>query len=295
MCGAAFSLVCEHAAIPTDGLILYYPFPGDTLDSTLSQNNGHSFGATLAPDRFGNANSAYYFSGQGAYIEADAPLPDSESVTVSLWFELESWAQVNNWLTPQVVFFEGDDNPGHDLALLLGGGLVFVAKSDDGIVYKNWLPEVGKWTHVACVADAAAQTMTIWVNGKKAAEGSFIGGANVGWHAPFNLGRRPGGFNDWHVNATIDEVRVYNRALTDIEVGQLCSAESGTAQRLKVSIETVRVSMGLEPGKRYILQSSPDLESWPDFGVAFLATAAQQDVSVTVDERKKFWRVMTAP
>jgi hypothetical protein len=34
---------------------------------------------------------------------------------------------------------------------------------------------------------------------------------------------------------------------------------------------------------------------WTDFGAAFMATAAQQDVSVTVDEQKKFWRVMSAP
>src|SRR5205085_7382643 len=146
-----------------------------------------------------------------------------------------------------------------------------------------------------CVADAASQKMAIWINGKKVMEDFFGGQANYGFHGPFNLGRRPGGFNDWHLAGTMDEVRVYDRALSDVEIGQLYSAESGTAKSLKVSIETVRVTMGLEPGKKYILQSSADLVSWIDYGPVFTATAAQQDVSVQVDEQKKFWRVVSAP
>jgi hypothetical protein len=291
----AVSACLSRADAPISGLILYYPFPGDAFDSTASANNGEVFGATLAADRFGRANSAYYFSGQGDYIESDIPLPDSDSVTVSAWFELESWTQVNNWEAPQVLFFEGDDNSGHDLALLIGGGLVFVVKSNDGIVYKNWLPEVGKWTHVVCVADAGAKKMAIWVNGRKAVEGAFQGGADIGWHSRFNLGRRPGAFNDWHINGTIDEARVYDRALSDLEIAQLYSAESGTAHSLKISVETVRLTMGLESGKKYILQSSPDLLNWTDFGASFTATAAEQDVSVQVDEANKFWRVVAAP
>jgi hypothetical protein len=88
---------------------------------------------------------------------------------------------------------------------------------------------------------------------------------------------------------------VYNRALSDLEIAQLHSAESGTARNLKISIETVRLEMGLEPGRKYLLQSSPDLQTWTDFEAAFTATAAKQDMSVPVDEEKKFWRVNAAP
>src|SRR5687767_10135162 len=88
-----FATVSPFAAAPTDGLILYYPFSGHAGDGTANGNNASVHGATLAPDRFGNADSAYHFNGLGAYIESDFPLPDSESITVSAWFELDTWVQ----------------------------------------------------------------------------------------------------------------------------------------------------------------------------------------------------------
>jgi hypothetical protein len=289
-----FSLWPGRAAIPSDGLVLYYPFPGDSFDRSPSANDGRVVGATLTKDRFGNDRSAYRLSGLGNYIEAAGPLPEMESCTVSLWLSLESWFAVQNWAGPQAVFFEGDDNGGRDLALILSGGLHFIVKSDERLTYANWLPEVGAWTHVVCVADADSG-LAMWVNGNKVAVGPFAGGANRGFHAPFNLRRRPGGFNDWHLAGSIDQVRVYDRALSDLEIGQIYWTESGAARSVKISIETVRLSMAVEPGKKYILQSSGDLVTWTDFGVAFTAATAQQDATVQVDDQKTFWRVVVAP
>jgi hypothetical protein len=94
---------------------------------------------------------------------------------------------------------------------------------------------------------------------------------------------------------SIDQVRVYDRALSDLEISQIYWTESGAARSVKISIETVRLSMTVEPGKKYILQSSADLVSWTDFGLAFTAATAQHDATVQVDDHKKFWRVVVAP
>lgn len=294
---AAF-ICCAHIAkgsAPVDGLVLNYKFSGNSLDSGPLQNHGQAVGATLTADRFGQPDSAYQFNGTGAYVEGLAALPETASVTVSLWLRLDSWVQLQNWGAPQVIFFEGDDGPGHDFACYILGGFHFITKGGSQLDYNNWLPNVGTWIHLVCMDDALSGKMAIWVDGKKVSEGPSLGAANIGYHAPFNLGRRPGGYNDWFVAAAIDEVRIYDRALSDVEIGLLHSAEAGTARNLRISIETLRLTMGLEPGKRYILQSSPDLEAWTDFGNAFVATASTQIVSVNVFDAARFWRVLERP
>ncbi|MDB6037260.1 MAG: Concanavalin A-like lectin/glucanase superfamily [Verrucomicrobiales bacterium] len=137
--------------------------------------------------------------------------------------------------------------------------------------------------------------MAIWVNGKKVKEGPFTQGANVGFHAPFNLGRRPGVFNDWFIAGGIDEVRVYNRALDPAEITTVYALEAGKNQAVEIAVETVRLTMHLIPGNSYILQSSSDLLRWVDFGVAFVPDVAAHEVSVTVGENAKFWRVVESP
>ena len=47
----------------TDDLVLYLPFTGNYADSSGSGYTVTNTGATLARDRFGNENSAYYFNG----------------------------------------------------------------------------------------------------------------------------------------------------------------------------------------------------------------------------------------
>jgi hypothetical protein len=55
-------------AFLTTGLVAYYPFNGNANDETGNGNGGTPIGATLATDRFGNANRAYSFDGN-SYIQ----------------------------------------------------------------------------------------------------------------------------------------------------------------------------------------------------------------------------------
>src|ERR1035438_4602332 len=70
----------------TNGLVAYYPFNGNANDESGYRNNLVVNGATLANDRFGNANCAYYFDGQTAFLiglVTNIPLsnsPDRKSV-----------------------------------------------------------------------------------------------------------------------------------------------------------------------------------------------------------------------
>lgn len=52
----------------SQGLAAYYPFTGSANDASGNGNHAIFNNATLAPDRFGNINSAYYFNGNGSYM-----------------------------------------------------------------------------------------------------------------------------------------------------------------------------------------------------------------------------------
>ncbi|MEI6823215.1 MAG: FISUMP domain-containing protein [Bacteroidota bacterium] len=68
------------------GLVAYYPFNGNANDASGNGNNGTVYGATLTADRFGNANSAYSFNGNGNYIEIpNSNSLNSNSFTINIW------------------------------------------------------------------------------------------------------------------------------------------------------------------------------------------------------------------
>lgn len=71
------------------GLLAWYPFTGNALDSSGNGNNLALMGNTaLTTDRFGVANSAYRLDGNDdALVTAAAYYNSSLDHTISLWFK----------------------------------------------------------------------------------------------------------------------------------------------------------------------------------------------------------------
>ena len=74
------------------GLVAYFPFTGNAIDESGNGNNGTVFNAILANDRFGKSNSAYQFNGTTSFIDVTDNFFDNgwENSTVSLWFNSET-------------------------------------------------------------------------------------------------------------------------------------------------------------------------------------------------------------
>ncbi len=75
--------------IPTDCLVAYFKFSGNTADSSGHLNHGTNVNAALTNDRFGTTNSAYSFDGKDDYIYVDSikGLPAGKVPrTVGVWF-----------------------------------------------------------------------------------------------------------------------------------------------------------------------------------------------------------------
>jgi len=75
--------------VPANGLVGWWPFNGNANDESGNNNNGTVNGATLTADRFGNAGKAYEFNGSSYIIStqvSNIPLGNSPR-TFSFWMK----------------------------------------------------------------------------------------------------------------------------------------------------------------------------------------------------------------
>ena len=154
----------------------------------------------------------------------------------------------------------------------------------------------GTWHHVAVARQGTA--MRLFIDGVLSASGSAAANANVANGNPFKLGRSlndpccPGDFTG---AVSFDELRIYNRALTDSEIASLGGAVkfqllvesdgtgsfTGTCDVGGVSktVSVVVTSDGLDTGTATILAGVAD-----DFVALFSGTVQRSDVvTITVD------------
>ncbi|MFT3914337.1 MAG: Ig-like domain-containing protein [Anaeromyxobacteraceae bacterium] len=109
--------------------------------------------------------------------------------------------------------------------------------------HANFTRALDTWYHVAGVYDAAARTLHVYVNGVLAdgplrgvAVPSSIGATSVN----VNIGRRAAGF---YLRGTIDDVRIYGRALTQAEIqADLASPVSAGGTSGDVTPPTVAIT-----------------------------------------------------
>jgi hypothetical protein len=86
--------------------------------------------------------------------------------------------------------------------------------------YSSTILEVGTWYHVAGVYDAAARTLSIYVNGALD-NGALVGTVPAAqYNAPYgvNIAQRTGFPGTFNFLGVIDEVHVFDRALTGPEI-----------------------------------------------------------------------------
>jgi hypothetical protein len=86
--------------VPTNGLVAWYPFNGNANDESGNGHDGIVHGATLATDRCGNPNSAYYFNGISSWITSKDTFFNNgwPAFTVQCWFNSQTYinTQGNN-------------------------------------------------------------------------------------------------------------------------------------------------------------------------------------------------------
>ena len=219
---------------PVNGLMAYYPLNGNANDVSGNGNNGVLSGTAPAADRHGTPNSALHFNG----INDKISIPSSPSLhpvsqlTIAFWIRVDSMQ--NNYLS--VLTKSGPVNPltnrEYRVDLKQGGPAYYyfqVHSAGDGqqqhTVFSNSLTG-HQWMFFTAVIDRQNHVMKTYVNGVMNIQQNdsystfnvneyplMIGMESETWpdHSPF-LG-------------TLDEIRLYNRALTVGEIEALYQME----------------------------------------------------------------------
>lgn len=229
-----FGASLSQAQIVTDGLVAFYPFNGDTKDYSGNGNDGTNKGATIAADRFGNAQGAYYFDGAGAFVEVPANSanePDS-FVSISIWVKAEDFTTRQTPLCKRLfhnanpynsyVLTSTDIGPSQQWAFGVSSG---TPGSGLGPIAPGAMTTT--WTHIAGTYDGA--NVKIYVNGTLAATQAKTG--LLGYtDSTLRIGLGIPGSSLQYFKGWIDDVRIYGRALTPAEVSLLYSNTTDLVQ-----------------------------------------------------------------
>jgi len=204
----------------SSGLIAYYPFNGNANDESGNGHNGTLYGSTLTADRMGNPNSAFYFNGTASDYIYVGPLSISLPVTVTLWFNSttrnEQWNTLFGWNNPNLPGFNGIDIQANgDGKIRARIGSYF---SED-MISTSIVDGDGKW-HSVIINRNLNNEKKLYIDGileLSATDTDSIGG-------PTNIMYIGRSFAEGWSNrflGIIDDVRVYNRVLSEAEIQEV--------------------------------------------------------------------------
>ena len=214
--------------VPQNGLVGWWPFNGNANDESGNGNNGTVNGATLTMDRFGNANKAYSFDGVNDFISMNnAPLTNFP-------FTLSGWIKCNvlandpmislgeYGTTNQKLYFTPSYNG-------TGKPSIGTAGANE-ITSKDAVATIGNWHHVVVVVNSYNTNSVLFYFDGKLLSGNTTKGTNIPFplnNTGFTIGKHSitSGIN--FANASIDDIAIWNRALTEQEIkniynGNIC-------------------------------------------------------------------------
>jgi uncharacterized protein (TIGR02145 family) len=253
--------------VPTDGLVAYYPFNGNANDESGNGYHGAVNGATLTADRSGNIESAYYFD-QSSWIEtSDTFSISAQNVSVCAWFYCNN--DISS-MTAQIISVNTSPSE-HSLQLEI---------SANNALYFNALPygetitpsntfEYDSWNFVTGTFDGT--TETIYLNGQKIIEKNRTGDFSI-VNQKINFGRQTFATTDyWY--GKIDDVSIWNRALSEQEIQNLYTSSSGDILlNGTVSAENNQIKNVADPTdaqdavtKEYLLEKIANLQDQIDY------------------------------
>lgn len=190
-----------------NGLVGWWPFCGNANDESGNGNNGTVNGATLTADRFGNNNNAYSFDGVDDFIETqNISFGGSPNHTISTWFNLFT------------AFSFGF--PQH--YLVWNGTLaspIFINVDNEQIQIPcnqyQILTSINTWHNITLTK--SSNNINVYLDGILIYAGVCSNTFSNGY--PIRFGSTS--INSEFTNGKIDDIGIWNRALTQQEIEQL--------------------------------------------------------------------------
>lgn len=208
---------------PTSGLVAYWPLDGNFNDASGNVAAGTNTLATATTNKNGVANKAISFANPTATVAqvGTHPITAALNFTALQNFTLSFWVYINSPYVHACGIYDNNINSG-------GYGAFFWNSPNNNITF-SWrgnqlkttigaIP-LATWTHISCVANGSS--MLIYINGVLNITGTVGSGSPAYGLAP-RFGSlsctcvSPNNYNG--LDSKIDEVRIYNRALSAAEL-----------------------------------------------------------------------------
>ncbi len=256
------------SGIDRTGLVLYFPFNGNAMDESGNENHGTVYNATLATDRFDKENSAYRFRGaafgsrNGDYIEtrASPSLDIRNAITLAAWVKHDKAPQGGQIINgPKAKYrlsaWSGNPN-GYGLELYDGppyidsilNGLYskqHFVHEHMGLTYNFSLnPPLDQWIHVAATWDG--QKMMIYRNCALGGTSNYAGVLPAATPSTVTLGVLNHLKDRQWFSGFMDEVYIFNRALSESEIKGFCN-EKPKLIKMAIDIKPDGVPNSINP------------------------------------------------
>jgi len=206
----------------TEALVAYYPLENDVLDGSGNGNNGTIFGDPTFVE--GVAGMALKFDGAGDYVDCgiNPILAITDAVSISAWIKVAVQGADH-----KVGGNQDNANGGYKMSVYndkiefeirtAGNSAVLNRSVGGGTVI-----EVDVWYHVTGVYSLEDGYIRTYVNGELDREllTTQALGASPG---SFKIGCEPFTTGSYNFNGVMDDIRLYNRALSEAEVRYLAN------------------------------------------------------------------------
>ena len=203
------------------GLVLYYSFDSKdevTRDLSGKGNHGKIHGARWTPK--GKVGGAYEFDGKAAYIQKDYDersevFPKKAPLSIAVWFKTSTPAPRQPMLVSTHIV---GIHHGYFLSLTGPAGGKAAWWIAEGAATSRSSVGDGRW-HQAVVVWEGKET-SIYIDGVLESSAATRGTTDYSSNVPFRIGHSLGEAGDrmYYFSGTIDEVMVFNRALSAKEV-----------------------------------------------------------------------------
>ena len=222
-----------------DGLVAYYNFNNGNLDDSSGNGNKIIFNnAVKTKDRFGRANNAYLFNGTNSYMQVKNSSSLNPKGAITLMGIVKMNGFYNGICHANQIFQKGtvDQNQGvYSLRVSYLSSDCYASLDTSREIAFGFY---GDYNHAASAGDSTdfiktnswltfvytfdGQTSNFYVNGRlvNTVSGSAIFNPNSN---DLFIGRAESNQYPYWWNGTIDEVRIYNKALCEGAVKQLSS------------------------------------------------------------------------
>lgn len=217
-------------------LVMHYPMEVNSSEKLIEKINGKNlkYKGNFAPEAVsGVKGDALRFDGYTTHAYGDVTaLGDLEKMTVSMWMAPQTYpiVKIDQETTDRIQVAGNIDHAaktGWAVTLGNNGNYAFEAYAGGWPVIVEGTDKIEcyKWNNITVVIDATAKSVALWHNGVKVAAGKTGSAINNGsgqmWIGKNSENVLHGNFLINTFNGLIDDIEVYDTALTDAEVSKL--------------------------------------------------------------------------